>query len=249
MPRGQIKHGKSDTPIYRIWSQMIERCTRVTHKRYALYGGRGIYVCDRWKKFENFYADMGDRPAGRSLDRINNDGPYSPENCAWRTPREQAINSRNAHKITLDGETLALCEWADRLGIPAKTLSNRITKYGWAPERALRTPHRAPRKNRVILTHNGETHPIEVWAARCGLTPDALRLRLHKGWTVADVLTTPPSDNKPKCLTFRGQTLSVTEWASAVSLKRTTIKGRLARGWSVEEALTAPTGPQARKAA
>lgn len=246
---GVVTHGKSGTPIYWIWNQMIERCTRKTHKSYHRYGARGIYVCERWQKFENFFADMGERPKGRTLDRIDNDGPYSPENCRWRTPREQAINSRHAHKITFNGETLALCEWAERVGIPAKALSVRITQYGWTPERALSTPHRAPRKNRVILTHGGETHPVEVWAARAGLTPDALRARLNKGWSVSDVLMTPPADNKAAVLTFGGETKTLSDWASAVKLTRTTIKARIRSGWSVEEALTTPTGPQAKKAA
>lgn len=88
------KHGMSTTRIYRIWSDMVRRCTWPNHQRYADYGGRGITVCKRWLEFENFYADMGDRPEGRSLDRINNDAGYSPENCRWATGSQQAKNRR-----------------------------------------------------------------------------------------------------------------------------------------------------------
>ena len=92
-------HGNSNHPLYGIWSGMIHRCTNKNIPNYKNYGGRGIYVCERWLKFDNFVSDMGNRPSQpHSIDRINNDDGYHPKNCRWSLPREQQLNKRNSNK-------------------------------------------------------------------------------------------------------------------------------------------------------
>jgi hypothetical protein len=94
-PRNSLRHGMFGTPTYRSWLHMKERCTNSRCHAYASYGGRGITVCERWSaSFENFLADMGKRPDGKTLDRIDNDGNYEPSNCRWATASEQRRNQR-----------------------------------------------------------------------------------------------------------------------------------------------------------
>lgn len=103
---GMFNHGhcpaSGPTPMYQSWAMMISRCTNPNVKRYVDYGARGIRVCDRWMSFANFLEDMGNRPEGKTLDRINNDGNYEPGNCRWATRDQQARNTRQSKLTALD---------------------------------------------------------------------------------------------------------------------------------------------------
>lgn len=135
---GNRSHGRTNTSAYWRWRAMIQRCTNPRNRGWADYGGRGIRVCERWRTFAEFYADMGDPPPGASIDRIDVDGNYEPSNCRWATANEQARNKRNTPALTFGGETLSLIEWSERLGIDFHTLHSRL-KRGWSTERALTT--------------------------------------------------------------------------------------------------------------
>lgn len=99
--RNNKKHGYRNKPIYHIWVSMRQRCQNPNAQAWRNYGGRGITVCKRWQKFENFFADMGDQPKGLDLDRINNDGNYEPSNCRWATRSQNIKNSRRRKRNAL----------------------------------------------------------------------------------------------------------------------------------------------------
>lgn len=135
-------HGKSKHPLYKTWHNMRSRCKNPNASKYELYGGRGISVCEEWdKNFEEFFnwsVSNGWEP-GKSIDRINSDKGYCPENCRWVDVFTQNNNLRSNHVIDYNGETHSVYEWARLLGINPKTLSERIRR-GWSVERALNTP-------------------------------------------------------------------------------------------------------------
>jgi hypothetical protein len=136
-----VKHGQAKSPTYNVWASMLARCGNPKNAAYSRYGGRGITVCERWRDFQNFFADMGEAPSGLTLERTDNDLGYSPENCRWATRTEQARNRRSNTKLTLNGKTLTICEWEAECGISQDQISLRLRR-GWSIERALTVPLR-----------------------------------------------------------------------------------------------------------
>ena len=130
LSENNTKHGMSGSHTYQIWAGMKDRCRNPRNKFYGYYGGRGITVCDRWNDFSLFYSDMGERPRNHTLDRIDNDSGYSPENCRWSTRSEQACNRRNNRRIDFEGKSLTISEISKITGIHRNTISDRIG-LGW----------------------------------------------------------------------------------------------------------------------
>ena len=130
-------HGMSYTPEYRIWAKMHNRCNDKNSKSYNDYGGRGIMVCRSWKVFENFYEDMGKRPEGMSIDRIDVNGDYCPENCRWVTVNTQNNNKRNNRYISYKGETKTLSEWAEYFDMSKQKLWQRLIRDNLSFEEAV----------------------------------------------------------------------------------------------------------------
>jgi len=130
------KHGKCKSKTYSSWKGLIQRCLNKNNKRYMDYGGRGIKVCDEWKTFNGFYSDMGDKPEGKTIERIDNNGNYEPKNCSWATPKEQQRNNGRNHIVEYKGVSMCISGWSEKLGMNKGTLLARI-KRGWSTEKAL----------------------------------------------------------------------------------------------------------------
>jgi hypothetical protein len=130
-----------ETPTYKSWNSMIGRCTNPADPSFQRYGGVGITVCERWTTFDNFLADMGIRPAGTSLDRIDPVGNYEPANCRWASAKVQANNRRNNRTVEYRGETMTVRQLSDITGVSYGLLRQRILNGGWDVELALSTPN------------------------------------------------------------------------------------------------------------
>lgn len=127
----------SRSPTYAVYRDMMTRCTNPKYPEFHLYGGRGISVCDRWAgAFENFFADMGSRPDGMTIDRKDVNGNYEPSNCRWATDEEQANNKRNSVFIEYQGKRQTVAQWSRDTGIQDKTIYLRLSK-GCSPSQAL----------------------------------------------------------------------------------------------------------------
>lgn len=134
-----FRHGKSLSPTWIGWRSMRSRCYQKSNPQYHRYGGAGIKVCQSWDDFSNFLSDMGERPDGMTIDRIDGQGNYEPGNCRWATPKKQAQNRRSSIVLTINGVTKTASEFCEDIGLNRATAYDRIYR-GWNPEKAVTTP-------------------------------------------------------------------------------------------------------------
>lgn len=233
-PRHGHARKATRTRTHRIWSGMIARC------RYpSWYTFRGIRVCDRWQTYENFLADMGEAPEGKSIDRIDNDGDYCPENCRWATDTEQ-MNNRgcNVH-LTIGGVTKTLSQWARETGIPKTTISQRI-KRGWPADRILRKTSAREK----MVTIGGVTKSITQWSSESGVSFWALAHRVENGWPEERLLEPHGCRGSTRfereTITIGGVTHSVAEWSKLTGLSTIILDRRVKAGWPEERLLDPP---------
>lgn len=197
------RHGRVKDGEYRAWAGAKSRCFNQKNHAYSRYGGRGITMCDRWKNsFKNFLEDMGNRlTPNHSLDRIDNDGDYCPENCRWATPTEQANNTHKNHRITIGGFTLTVAEWARKLEVDPDRIHDRL-KIGWSEVDAIFLPVEQRIKAYETREHyialGCETLSIADWAKKMKISPKTISTRLARGWCEQDAVCTPFRKLKPR---------------------------------------------------
>lgn len=190
-------HGLSASSEYGSYANMIRRCKDTRNRMYPRYGGRGISVCERWlgeSGFINFLSDMGIKPTPKhTLDRLDNNLGYFPENCAWKTKKEQAQNRSTTRLITVNGVTKNQTEWDAVKGTSLNIVGDRIRR-GWDPESAVVTPVAQYTRD---LTWNGETHSLHAWEDKMLLGHGTIAHRLRKGWSVEDAISKPSRKRVP----------------------------------------------------
>lgn len=187
-------HGLRDAPEYRVWASMKARCLNPNNPKYYRYGGRGIKICLQWvNDFAQFYADMGPRPSDKhSLDRIDNDGDYTPSNCRWAVQKTQANNRSTTGIYTYNGVTGTLYDIAAHVGLSRNFLRHRV-QHGWSIEKAVETP---PHADETHLEYQGRTMSMSDWGRETGLGVFCISERLRAGWSLEDALTRPKKTRK-----------------------------------------------------
>ena len=185
------KHGYADSPIYKIWQMMRDRCQNPESGGYENYGARGIKVCARWQSFPNFLADMGERPSDEhTIERKENDGDYEPGNCVWATMLVQNNNSRNCHWITHNGVTDTVVGWAKRLGASTQVLRVRLCN-GWPIRDVLSPPfvRKRPKRGTQLYQWQGQSLSILELSRKTGIPRTVISYRLKAGWSLDHALT------------------------------------------------------------
>lgn len=151
----RLRHGMAKTRIYGVWTSMKARCLNPNTDAYPNYGGRGITVCDRWLVFDNFLADMGVPDIGMTLERLDNNRGYGPDNCVWATRTDQARNHRRNRTITVGDRSHSMTEWAEITGIKAATIWQRLKK-GWPEQDAVGVP--------IVRTRKGVPRGARIYS-------------------------------------------------------------------------------------
>lgn len=247
-------HGDTKTRLYRIWTAMKGRCSNKNIPCYKYYGGRGIDVCDEWKtSYQSFkeWAINNGYAEHLSIDRIDFNGNYSPENCRWVTRKEQARNTRKNRFYTIDGETHCMSEWESRFNISHSLIDKRM-KIGMSFEDALKTPIQEIVTER-IFTFQGESHNIAEWARILGMKEGTLRNRLMNygdNFTIEQAFTEKTGSRFYHDLNieYKGEKKHLKEWASEIGIDYSTLRKRIFKlGYSVDDAFTKPVRPTGRK--
>lgn len=239
-------HGDSKTKEYRTWFRMLQRCYNKNVANYGKYGGRGISVCKRWRNsYKNFISDMGKCPNTKwSINRIDNDGNYTPENCEWASDTKQANNKSNNVRISYGGKTKTVSQWARELNMPQATLYQRLFNFGYSVAEAFGTKIRKCVRKGDDFTVNGKTQGLKAWAEELGIPYKTLWARVYNfNWDLDRAFTVPVKAHatQRKGYTFKGRTQSLAAWAEELGIGIKTLQARIYdKKMSVEDALAMP---------
>jgi hypothetical protein len=161
---------------------MRQRCLNDNNPAFRYYGGRGIRVCERWASYAAFLEDMGEKPIGTEIDRIDNDGNYEPANCRWATKTENIRNRPFTRRLSFCGESKTLVEWAESTGITYEAIRQRL-KAGWSAAETLTIRQGMSRSGPPVLVEcNGRTLSIADWSKETGVKATTIAMRLARGW-------------------------------------------------------------------
>lgn len=217
---------------YRIWASMKNRCTCTTNTGYHKYGGRGITVCEEWLEFQNFYRDMGDPPEGYTLDRIDGNKGYSPDNCRWADSYVQANNTSRNINISYNDKTQTLAQWCRELGIPYNRVKHRYAN-GIRPPELFSKEKLSPDTSKYMVTYQGKTQSLSKWADELGIKYGTLAERYRQGLRPPELLDT----NKLSCvlIEYNGIKKSVADWSDELDIPYSTLVQRYKNGWKPPE--------------
>jgi len=232
-------HGLRKSAEYNTWCSMRQRCNNKNATSYRNYGARGITVCDRWNtSFMSFLADMGKKPSSEhTIDRINNDLGYSPENCRWALMDEQCNNRRSNRRVTINGETKTISQWARKSGLSSQVILNRVDKLGWGEQKLL-TP-----LFKKKVCYMGQVGTLTQLSISIGFNYDTVRQRIEKlGWSLEKAIETPAKFAKggASLETFSafGETLTLKQWSAKTGIKYVTLLARIRAGKPFESAVS-----------
>lgn len=229
-----------NTKLYHVWLSMRARCNNPNDKGYQNYGGRGIKVCNEWNDYKNFktwaYENGYKEDSGLSIDRIDVNGNYEPNNCRWATIKQQANNTRRNVYLTIDGEKKSVPEWAEIYGVNQETVRRRVRELGWDPIKALTEPLYYG----DVYEYNGESHLLSEWSNILGIEVGTLKTRIDRGWPIDKVFSTPTGKSVIK-IEHDGETHTLHEWADIFGMNYITLSKRIReQGMSLEEAVSKP---------
>lgn len=175
-------------PLYHTWVGMRQRCNNPRKHGYRWYGARGIRVCKRWDDFALFLEDMGPRPSPKhSIDRIDVDGDYTPDNCRWTDAKTQANNKRSNVSLTVNGITKTMTEWSEETGVSIQTMASRV-KLGWNDERVVTQSPKSKSPEMGLIAYKGKMQTMTEWAKETGIPYTTIQSRARRGWSAERIL-------------------------------------------------------------